>query len=756
MQKLVLFISILLFGFNVSSQMVANDDLFYTDNCPSSYYLGNILNDNNYGTDSFNGSSVVLGNNANAILTIIDGSQYPFTIDLTTGNLYNNNAFPGTFQIVYQLTQVGNPTVFDIGTITINVWGSFPVVQNDDFTNTPIDGIAGGTTPSVLLNDSDTCGFPLFNCIDIFFPTGFTLNADGTITVAPGTATGNYVLTYSGCTSNFTCTDGEVFIYVSGGTSLVANYDNLGMAYPGGTSSVSVLTNDTYLGGSINPSQVTITPLNVPNGFTIDSNGFVNVAASVAEDVYFIPYKICVAGNSNDCNTNYGYIQVFRNRFVGNVKYDDENNGCDSGDAYIYNFPIRNVNGPNTYSSQLNSNWSPNSYYLIGDSGTNVLSLNLPSYFTVTPATQTFTLSTPGTITVPDFCVSANSSVNDVEIYMFPLNPVVPGQAVTYVIFYRNWGSTTLSGQVSLQYENSKFTYQSSTTTPSATTANTLTFNYSNLAPFESRLLGRIKFIVGIPPAVDLGTTATFVGTITPISGDNTTANNTRNFTQIAVNSQDPNDIIVQEGPQITLAQAGDYLHYTIRFQNIGTSPAINIKVLNDLSAKLDWSTFQLLTTSHPCRVKNKNNQNEFLFEGINLPGTNDEPNSHGYITYKVKPKTNVVLGDVITNNALIYFDYNAPIATNTASTTIVNLGTLDEVFTQLQVSPNPTNGLLSLSNAFTIDTLSVRTLTGQLVIQKQIGANESTLDLSALENGIYLLTVQSEQQVKTIKIIKQ
>ncbi|MEN9336326.1 MAG: hypothetical protein RLZZ500_1313, partial [Bacteroidota bacterium] len=490
MQKLVLFFFFTLFGITASAQMVANDDAFYTDDCPSTYYLGNILNDNGNGTDSFNGSGVSLGNNGNSILTIIDGSQYPFFIDSNNGNLYSNGAVPGFYVITYQLTQVGNPAVFDIATITINVWGSFPIVQTDDFTNNPINGTTGGTTPSVLLNDSDTCGFPLTNCFESNFPAGFTLNFDGTITVAPGTPSGFYIMTYSGCTGGFTCTDGEVYIYVSGGLSLVANYDNLGIAYPNSTTTSSVLSNDTYLGGSINPSQVTITPLNVPNGFTIDPNGFVTISASVAEGVYNIPYTICVAGNPNDCSSHYGYIQVLRNRFVGNVKYDDENNGCDSGDAYIYNFPIRNVNGTSTYTNYLTQYLSPNSYYLIGDAGTNTLSLNLPSYFTVTPPTQTFTLSTPGTIPVPDFCVTANSAVNDVEIYMTPLNQVVPGQAVTYAISYRNWGSTTLSGQITLQYENNKFSFQSSTATPSATTANTLTFNYSNLAPFESRFLG--------------------------------------------------------------------------------------------------------------------------------------------------------------------------------------------------------------------------------------------------------------------------
>ena len=49
-----------------------------------------------------------------------------------------------------------------------------------------------------------------------------------------------------------------------------------------------------------------------------------------------------------------------------------------------------------------------------------------------------------------------------------------------------------------------------------------------------------------------------------------------------------------------------------------------------------------------------------------------NEPISHGYITYVVKAKPSVQVGDIISNKAAIYFDYNLPVFTNTEKTTIV------------------------------------------------------------------------------------
>ena len=391
--------------------------------------------------------------------------------------------------------------------------------------------------------------------------------------------------------------------------------------------------------------------------------------------------------------------------------------------------------------------------------GTNTVSVTgLPPYFTVSPPTQVFNFSTPGTTIAPDFCVVSNSNVDDLEIVLIPLFNIVPGLPAFYNIWFKNNGSTTLSGQITFQFDNTKMSFLSSSPTPNTITTNSLAYNYTNIVPFENRLIRNVKFQVATPPTVDSGNVIPFSGSITPVAADYTPSNNTCQVNQTVVNSQDPNDIIVHEGASITLAKAQqDYLHYTIRFQNVGTSNAINIKVMNDLDAKLDWSTFKLISTSHNCRVKSKNNRNEFLFEGINLPGTSDEPSSHGYITFKVKPIASIAVGNVIPNTANIYFDFNAPIATNVASTTITpNLGIGNFDFNNFNYFPNPVKNTLSINNTSTIDTIEITSLVGQTMFSKKVNDLQTEINLSELANGVYFVKVTSSGQEKTVKILKE
>jgi hypothetical protein len=46
--------------------------------------------------------------------------------------------------------------------------------------------------------------------------------------------------------------------------------------------------------------------------------------------------------------------------------------------------------------------------------------------------------------------------------------------------------------------------------------------------------------------------------------------------------------------------------------------------------------------------------------------------------------------------------------------------------------------------------------LLGQEVITKSINSNQSQIDMSNLPQGTYLVKVTSENQVKTIKVIKE
>ena len=107
------------------------------------------------------------------------------------------------------------------------------------------------------------------------------------------------------------------------------------------------------------------------------------------------------------------------------------------------------------------------------------------------------------------------------------------------------------------------------------------------------------------------------------------------------------------------------------------------------ISDKLDWTTFQPINSSHNYRLELVEQEEiNFIFENINLPyEAIDEPGSNGHVSFKIKPKDNVQIGDIIENKAYIFFDFNAPIITNTVSTEIV-----DELSTTVLFRPKTSN----------------------------------------------------------------
>jgi uncharacterized repeat protein (TIGR01451 family) len=110
-----------------------------------------------------------------------------------------------------------------------------------------------------------------------------------------------------------------------------------------------------------------------------------------------------------------------------------------------------------------------------------------------------------------------------------------------------------------------------------------------------------------------------------------------------------------------------DWFTYTIHFQNTGNAPAFNIRLRDTLDNNLDLSTFEMLGYSHPALVSINENVLTVRFNNIMLPdSTTDYQGSMGYFQYRIKPLSNLPLGTQIENTAYIYFDYNAPIVTNT------------------------------------------------------------------------------------------
>ena len=456
---------------------------------------------------------------------------------------------------------------------------------------------------------------------------------------------------------------------------------------------------------------------------------------------------------STDCSTTSDDL----NQIFGTITFDDENDGCDASDPTMDGVLVQTTDGTNTFSTNTYSNGF---YAESVNEGTFTVSLqNLPSYFNVTPATQSTTFTGLNNTETLNFCVTSTQTINDVNVTLIPTSQARPGFNASYQLIYKNVGTTTLSGDVTLHFDDAMQTFVSANPIADASTVNSLTFNYSNLEPFESRTID-IVLNTFTPGTVDGGDILNFMATITPESGDYTPNDNTYTLAQTVVNSFDPNDKQVLQGAEILEAETDEYLDYLIRFQNTGTASAINISVTDVLNDKLDWNTLQMVSTSHAYEVNITNgNFVQFVFDGINLPAEQDnEPASHGFIAFKIKPKSDVVIGDIITGQANIYFDYNAPIITNEVSTEIVDESTLsvnkNQIETSIKLYPNPVKNQfnIELLNDMAINSVEVFDISGKQLLEFK--ASED-YNINKLTPGVYFVKVTTSRGEVHKKLIK-
>ncbi|MBL7922639.1 MAG: T9SS type A sorting domain-containing protein [Bacteroidia bacterium] len=180
----------------------------------------------------------------------------------------------------------------------------------------------------------------------------------------------------------------------------------------------------------------------------------------------------------------------------------------------------------------------------------------------------------------------------------------------------------------------------------------------------------------------------------------------------------------------------------------------------------LDLSTFLMKQTSHPYTLVTNDREFTWKFININLPDSNsNEPGSHGFIEYSILPLQGLPDGTVISNTADIYFDFNAPIVTNTVTNTLqTNITSVVEVIKEdgLLVYPNPAGDFLSVEfreNTGAACRLSILSAEGKLLHRVSLPCNNTgpgaTVDVRHLEAGMYLLQIDADQRSYTGRFIK-
>jgi uncharacterized repeat protein (TIGR01451 family) len=449
------------------------------------------------------------------------------------------------------------------------------------------------------------------------------------------------------------------------------------------------------------------------------------------------------------------------NTITGNIKLDLNGNGCDVADEAVANLSLALTSGIEIHGNTFTNASGNYTSYIPWGNQTITPHFENP-YFSVSPPSFTSAFSGTGNTQTVDFCIAPNGVHPDLKVSMFSLFPARPGFDATYKIAYQNQGTETQSGSVTLNFDDAILDFISATPNIDSQSANTLSWNFTSLAPFESR---EITFIVNVNspmeiPAVNNGDILTFNAQINAVQTDETPADNTFTFSQMVIGSFDPNDKAVSKRV-MALTSLDEYLLYTVRFQNTGTAAAENVVVKDMLSDKLDLVTLQMVSSSHPYRAMlTSGNKLEFFFEGIELPASSvDEPGSHGYVTFKIKPRNNLALNDIIENTAGIYFDFNFPVVTNTVSTTVSELGTDNFATVDFSLYPNPVKNTLTiaLKGAVAVKSISIFNALGQLVkiLPNTFEDNIITADVSDLDTATYFVQAISEKGKTSKKLIK-
>lgn len=355
-----------------------------------------------------------------------------------------------------------------------------------------------------------------------------------------------------------------------------------------------------------------------------------------------------------------------------------------------------------------------------------------------------------------DFCIMPSGDFNDLEVTIIPMEEVRPGFDTKFRIVYANKGTTVLSGEISFNFNNSLMDFLNASVEPVSQVENNLKWNFNDLSPLE---IGSIDLIMNInspqeSPAVNGGDILTFTSEILFSDTDQTPTNNLFELNMEVVNSFDPNDIRCLEGSSIATSKIGDYIHYLIRFENTGTANAVNVVVKDIIDAnKFDINTVDLLSSSHNMITKiSETNKLEFIFEDINLPF--DDANNDGFVCFKIKILGDVTEDDTLLNQAEIYFDFNFPIITNEEETTFNKTLSNKEVsINESHFYPNPVLDYIHVKNIKNIITLSVYNLSGKVILKE---SNTSSIAVSNLKEGMYLLKITTEDNVFSGKFIKK
>lgn len=511
---------------------------------------------------------------------------------------------------------------------------------------------------------------------------------------------GSYTLTYNNSAANYyfitTGTSNPINFTIASGNSAGNNfplYKGLNSIYPDtGWAGQSIWLNVYSDKGIFRPSNVNLgtnTRLrkSIGTAYTINSIQYNYIDTNHAQIRFTIPNGSQYLGAYNlevTTSTPYSGKHILPSCFDvvsaplyinGSVFFDTDSNGIkDIGEVGIANqkillmpdstFAFSDANGNYTFGSSSGSktiSWVTSSGFLLQSN-------NVASY------TQNIAITTSG-FNFGLKSANPNYSCDIINLYGAGRCNV----SNIWNVHYRNTGSTPYNGWIYVT-KSANVSYVSSGIAPTFISNDTIAWYLTNIPPCQSQYL----YVYLLMPSA--GQSAHVKATMHSLDGTGNIVY-ADEFTRPFVVScaWDPNDKgatpVGIDAPHYTLKN--EALEYLVRFQNTGNDTAFTVLIRDTIDTNFDLATLNVIASSHLMKteVDLETRVTKFIFNNILLPDSNvNEPASHGYLVYNIKPKIGVPDLSVVKNDADIYFDFNPPVITNeTFNTLVTNLAPVAE-----------------------------------------------------------------------------
>jgi hypothetical protein len=326
------------------------------------------------------------------------------------------------------------------------------------------------------------------------------------------------------------------------------------------------------------------------------------------------------------------------------------------------------------------------------------------------------------------------------------------GFTEVYTLTGSNYGFRKDSLILKLKYPL-KASFVSSSVTPFSNANNELVYKFHNLDWNEKRQV-TLQFSTSVGTS-SMGDTIEFNASVLNSNADSFITNNYDTLIQHIVAAYDPN--VKQCFPEGKVKPGLKKIKYVIHFQNTGRDTAYRVIVVDTITQKLGLRSLRVTSTSHASSYSLRVENGQTLvweFNNILLPDSHvNEKASHGYIAFEANINGAIAAGDSITNKAYIYFDYQIPVMTNTASIVVLvpetDISQLDRTGKNiLSLYPNPAGSIVHVAagKPYGHEKVLLFNQLGQLIGSAKMNEGNATFEVSNLAKGIYFVKVEGTE----------